>query len=68
MNRRVLLLGLASLLGTVSAMVQAQERERIPIVGVLTASAGAGYRAWQSSGTHTGRQARSPMGAHTHYG
>jgi putative tryptophan/tyrosine transport system substrate-binding protein len=40
MNRRVLLLGLASLLGTVSGMVQAQERERVPIVGVLTASAG----------------------------
>lgn len=40
MNRRVLLLGLASLLGTVCVTVRAQERGRVPVVGVLTASVG----------------------------
>jgi putative tryptophan/tyrosine transport system substrate-binding protein len=40
MNRRVLLLGLTSLLGTLFATAQAQERGSVPVVGVLTASAG----------------------------
>jgi len=39
MKRRVLILGLASLLGTASHLACAQERARVPVVGVLTTSA-----------------------------
>ena len=40
MKRGALLLGLAALLGTVSVVALAQERGRVPVVGVLTLSAG----------------------------
>ena len=39
MKRRVQILGLASLLGTTSHLAGAQERARVPLVGVLMASA-----------------------------
>jgi len=40
MNRRVLLLGLASLMAMVSVGIGAQDREKIPVIGVLTTSVG----------------------------
>jgi putative ABC transport system substrate-binding protein len=40
MNRRVLILGLASLLGTFSVMLRAEERGRVPVVGMLTVAVG----------------------------
>jgi putative ABC transport system substrate-binding protein len=40
MKRGALLLGIAALLGIVSVVAQAQERGRVPVVGVLTLSAG----------------------------
>jgi hypothetical protein len=40
MKRRVLLLRLAALLCALSVTVRAQERGRVPVVGVLTLSAG----------------------------
>jgi len=40
MKRGALLLGLVALLGTASVVAHAQDRGRVPVVGVLTLSAG----------------------------